>query len=316
MDRSVIDMGQRVITGKVAFSLPKKAVQSSSVAIVRFRPEKYVHYRVFDEVIEALAAGLREHGMKTDVVFNRIDPERAVNILIGAHILTDSSLASLPENAIIYNLEQISGAPGDPCSYRPAYSDALLSRRSWDYSLKNIARLTDGSTNHHIEFVPIGYASCLSRLKKTDQDIDVLFYGSLNPRRRRIIDALKEQGYNVHAVFGVYGEERDRLIERAKLVVNIHFYDSYILEAVRVSYLMANSKAVVSECNSGTEVYPHLKDGLCLVPYEQIADACAALLADREKREALEQRALRAVQQLAYADIIKGTGLFPATVRS
>ena len=57
-------------------------------------------------------------------------------------------------------------------------------------------------------------------------------------------------GINVKALFGVYGRERDKLIARSKIVLNMHHYSSQIFEIVRVFYLLTNRKAVVAECNA------------------------------------------------------------------
>jgi hypothetical protein len=124
------------------------------------------------------------------------------------------------------------------------------------------------------------------------QDIDVLFYGSVNERRARVIVELRNRGLNAQAVFGVYGAPRDSLIARAKVVLNLHYYDTSIFEIVRVSYLLANRKAVVSECHDGTEIDPDMVDAVRLAPYEQLVDACVDLVNDGPARLALEERAL------------------------
>src|SRR5580658_4511667 len=67
--------------------------------------------------------------------------------------------------------------------------------------------------------VPLGYVPELRRIQASKvQNIDVLFYGSLNERRSRILQALKDSGVKVHSAFGVYGKERDALIARSKIV--------------------------------------------------------------------------------------------------
>ncbi len=62
----------------------------------------------------------------------------------------------------------------------------------WDYSPLNCAfpEQTGVSAVH----VPIGYSSALERLPHdVAKDIDVLFYGSINARRSRILRALSER---------------------------------------------------------------------------------------------------------------------------
>jgi len=278
------------------------------VRIVRIFPEGYLHYRVFDEVVASLLFGLIECGVVACVVDNEFD-SKVLNIVIGAHLLTDGQLDKLPENVILYNFEQFC------CNsvwMRSSYINALSSHRCWDYSRYNIAALTRLRPNASPEFVPIGYAPLLTRFLNSsgdEEEIDVLFYGCMNPRRKKILDALVAEGYNVHIAYGVYGAERDILLRNAKVVLNIHYYDSHILEAVRVSYLMANSKAVVSECAADTEVYPHYRDGICLVAYDQLVRACVDLLTDFTKRHELEKKAFSAIKKITYKDVLMDSSL-------
>lgn len=91
----------------------------------------------------------------------------------------------------------------------------------WDYSAANVARLAAlGVAALH---VPIGYHPVLARIERAAEDLDVLFYGSLNERREAVLDGLEARGLQVASVFGVYGAERDALIARAKLVLNVHY---------------------------------------------------------------------------------------------
>jgi hypothetical protein len=285
------------------------------VRIVRISPEGYPHYRVFDEVVESLLSGLIECGIAACVVDNAFDP-KALNIVIGAHLLSDAQLGALPQNIIVYNFEQFDR---NSVWMRPSYINTLSSHRCWDYSRYNIAALTRLKADASPEFVPLGYAPLLTRLPKSseaEENIDVLFYGCLNPRRKKILDALAGAGYTVQIAYGVYGAERDALIRKAKLALNIHYYDSHILEAVRVSYLMANSKAVVSECADDTEVYPHYRDGICLVAYDELVNACMDLLADSTKRRQLEKKACSAIKKISYAEVLMDTSLIKSEALS
>lgn len=268
------------------------------IHVARCCPPGYVHGRAFDEVLESLCSGLRELGFDVSTAEDRLEPSR-LNIVLGAHLLDDQGLDALrSHDVILYNFEQLDRKS---TWMRRAYIDALAACRTWDYSRRNIAYLRTLRPSARPEFVPLGYCANWTGTHAMDQDIDVLFYGSMNERRKQTLDALKSAGLNVHAAFGVYGKERDALVARAKVVLNVHFYDTNILEVVRVAYLMANSKAVVSECAAGTEVYDHLRDGLRLVPYDKIVEACVELVRDCAGRRALEHNALAAVMRRTAA---------------
>lgn len=140
--------------------------------------------------------------------------------------------------------------------------------------------------------------------KQSPQDIDVLFYGSVGPRRQKILDQIKALGLNVHAVFGVYGPERDALIARSKVILNLHHYDSKIFEVVRVFYLMINSKAVVSEVGNETSISEVYTAGILKSPYEHLANSCLELAGDEKSRIKLEENSLLTISKLPQKDII------------
>jgi hypothetical protein len=112
----------------------------------------------------------------------------------------------------------------------------------------------------------------------------------MTERRRSVLQAIEAMGFRVHYQFGIYGAARDALIARSKIVLNIHRNSVKIFEIVRVSYLLANRKAVVSEVSDDTEMPPDLVDAVRGVPYERLAEACRGLIADDDARHALELR--------------------------
>lgn len=288
-----------------AVAAPATAV--TDIAIVKINPAAYTHASALDEVIESFAAGMHDNGCRIYPAVNELRPGMD-NVVFGAHLLPPHQLAKLPDSVILYNFEQLSA---ESAWMKKDYLDALASHRCWDYSQRNIEALKALKPAANPRHVPVGYADCLQRIEPAAvQDIDVLFYGSVNQRRRRILDALTESGLQVVELFGAYGAERDQAIARAKVVLNMHYYDSRILEAVRLSYLMSNAKAVVSECADDTEVYPHYRDGLSLVSTDNLVEACQALVADESARRQLEKNALKAVQEVSYRDILQADGLF------
>ncbi len=260
---------------------------ASAWHIVQVRRQGYVHAEALTEIAECVYFGLRRLGVRA--FYREPPPGPARQIVFGAHLLDQTELDALPADAILYNSEQID-EHSDWLTSR--YAAALKSRRVWDYSLENVRRLTALGARS-VQFVPVGYAPELARIQPLGEEIDVLFYGSLNPRRQAVLEALKARGLNVAALFGVYGEERDRAIARAKVVLVVHYYPAKIFEIVRAAYLFTNEKAVVAECDSDTSVEPDLREAVCGVPYERLVEACVELVREPEKRRALGQRAHR-----------------------
>jgi SAM-dependent methyltransferase len=251
--------------------------------ITLIRPAGYRHTEAFREIAETLQFGLHSIGHRAEIRENAIDSS-ATNIILGAHLLSTRDMGQFPERTIIYNLEQLGGARLAPSFYELACRYPI-----WDYDLGNLEKWKSLQCKYSPVHVPIGYVPELRRISaKQPQEIDVLFYGSLNERRNRILDQLRDSGIRVHKVFGVYGEERDSLIARSKLVLNIHYYETKIFEIARISYLLANGKAVVTEGLPNTAAEHGLEGGLLVVPYESLVDSCHRLLQHDEERRALE----------------------------
>ncbi|MGC3996935.1 MAG: methyltransferase domain-containing protein [Anaeromyxobacter sp.] len=251
-------------------------------AVTIVSPPGYVHASAFIEVAETLLHGLRALGHDAVLTDDPRPPGRRP-IILGANLLARGNQKPA-RDAILYNLEQID----EGSSWLTPGFLALLGRHEvWDYSPRNAARYAAlGLPPPRV--VPIGYVPQLTRIPPAPaEDLDVLFYGSTNPRRQQILDALRARGLRVEAVFGVYGEARDQLIARAKVVLNVHYYEAKVFEIVRVSYLLANRRCVVSERGADPEEERALEQGVAFAPYEELVEACARLAADPAARARL-----------------------------
>lgn len=242
-----------------------------TVAIVQ--PDHYPHSPVFQEIAETIHYGLLALGHDSQLVGLRPDrqlpdPDRW-HIVLGSNLLPLYPMA-LPTHSILYNLEQLSlGSPWMHPNLLELFEEHLI----WDYSQKNLELLASFGIDHAVH-VPIGYMPQLSRLEPAAiEDVDVLFYGSMNPRRRQILEALEARGVKVQRIFGVYGAARDAWIARAKIVLNLHLYDAHVFELVRVSYLLANHKFVISEVGTDPSEQA-FASGVVFAAYEDLVDVC------------------------------------------
>ena len=249
-------------------------------------PQGYLHSRCFEEVALALHEAFGELGYDAPIVTDAARAE-GQTIALGVNLLRPG--AYIPPNCILYNLEQISA---DSPWLRMEYVDLLQRYRVWDYSAKNVAALNTAGIGASL--CELGYMPGLSRIQRAqDQDIDVVFVGSMNSRRRRILEDLQDHNKKVTGAFNIYGAERDALYARAKLVINIHYYEAKLFEIVRCSYLFANRICVVSESGRDSEIENRYRGGVAFAPYEGLVDACLRLLDDDQARHAIEDRAFK-----------------------
>ena len=240
-----------------------------------------------DEVVGSLLCTLQLLGCSVDIRENEpIDD--GTNIFFRAHHLPSDRLSDVLPGSIVYNLEQISDlSPWIGPVYR-----SLLSRFTvWDYSRRNLQAIGSIADCRRLHLVPIGYVPQLTRIPLApSEDIDVLFYGAVNQRRREALLALQRAGVGVRIETRTYGRARDELISRAKVVLNVHFYPTAIFEIVRVSYLLANRKAVVGECGPSTEIDTDIREAIAPANYDRLCDTVLELLGDDNQRLDLAQR--------------------------
>jgi hypothetical protein len=255
------------------------------MTVLAITPTGYAHAGALTEVAETLRHGLR-----------RLDYD-GPPVVVGAHLLHLGG--EIPANAIVYNTEHFASG-----WINTKYLALLRHHEVWDYNAANAALLS-ARLGRPVAHVPLGYTPELARIvPEAEQDIDVLFYGSMNERRGAVIERLRRAGLGAMYVVGVYGAKRDALIARAKIVLSMHYYLPGCFEIVRVAYLMTNRKAVVAEINDGEEADDDLLPGLAVAPYNDLVETCCYWVHNDRARRELEEAAFRAIAGRNMTEIL------------
>jgi hypothetical protein len=244
----------------------------------------------YKEVIETVAWGLERLGHRATYAVNE-RAAGATNIVFGAQVMPIAALAELPPGTIIYNFEQLRDVAAERIRSEIRYYAQVSHFIIWDYSAGNLPSWRT-LRRDDVKIVPVGYAPILSRIPKAaHQDIDVLLYGLSGERRLQTFHGLSQLGLSTLFVSGLYGAARDELISRAKVVLNINLYAQMrIFEIVRVSYLLANRKAVVADLAPNTSVEDDVRGAVRFSSsLKELLDLCAKLVGDESERRALEE---------------------------
>jgi SAM-dependent methyltransferase len=247
---------------------------------------------ILNRVVEIFSNGLSSLGFEP-IVSKELHPNSSGRaIVLGANFFSESELLPLTRDSVIFNVENVQSV-----FITDEYRRILRNFHVWDYSAANAAKLSH-ILERPVRYAKLFYVDQLSRISHaSEKDIDVLFYGSFNPRRQAILDGLRLRGLRVEAVFNVFGPDLDALIARAKVVINMHFYDNGHLEMIRLFDLLANRCAVVSECNSGELADADMAKALVLAPYDQLVDATEALVRDAYRRDEVAAAGFRTFSQ-------------------
>ncbi len=264
--------------------------------------EGYAHNQAVEELALALSEAFAALGGSAPVVRQPDAWMGRAPIVLGGQLLAAIGDVQLPEHTVLFNLEQVDAQSS---WMNGSYLAMLRLRAVVDYSAVNTQALRQAGVGH-VRHLAVGYAPGLTRIVAAPaRDIDVLFFGSLNERRAAIVEGLKAKGLAVVHLFGVYGAERDASIARAKVVLNLHFYEAAIFEIVRVSYLLANRVCVVSEGPDDTADALPFKDAVCFCRYEDIVERCIALVGDEGRRIALAERGFEIMRARTQASALE-----------
>ncbi len=261
------------------------------IHLVHIIPNDKLHiFHGYREIIETIQWGLAQLGNEVTYAVNAISRSEkdCVNIVFGAQMLGLKHLQAFPENTIVYNLEQLSGAK--PEELRESLRYCGENFQVWDYSEFNMPTWHAFNSAKRPVHVPIGYAPVLSRISKpANQEIDVLFYGGPGGQRLQVFQDLCSKLVKAVFVHGLYGKSRDDLISNSKIVININQYQQFnIFEIARASYLLANSKAIVSDFSETSKIEPDIRNAIQFCRLENIVQECLDLLDDDARRVKLE----------------------------
>lgn len=223
-------------------------MQLPPVHLAVMQPPGYVHSLGFLDHARYLRYQFRRLGAEVTIAKNRLR-EDSVNFVFGAHLGFQPELCDRYA-CVFVNLEQL-GDGG--AKVNPEYLQLLRQSAVIDYDAANTpAYAQDPADVPLVSFLHAPYltpqATGVEDIALEDRPIDLLFFGSMNPRRKAFLDRVEQCGANVAAFDQpLYGEERDQFIRQAKAVVNCHFYESSRFEQARVFHCLSLGTPVISE---------------------------------------------------------------------
>jgi len=263
-------------------------------------PPGYTHSRLFEPYALTLQAAFRELNYEAPIVTDSAQVKDWA-IVLAANLLPLFPIP-LPPRMILYNMEQIQKGS---VWLKPAYMDLLRRYPIWDYSERNIRQLKKKFGITGVALCGVGYMPVLTNIAPAEEDLDVVFIGSPNERRLAILNELVGHKKKVMFGYDVYGDERDALIARGKVLLNLHFFEAQVFEIMRVSHLLANRKCVVSETGRDRALEAPLSEGIAFTSYKGLTETCLRFIEDRQAREALAQRGFECFSALSQVPMLK-----------
>ena len=173
----------------------------------------------------------------------------------------------LPGKYIAYQLEQSVSSRWFTDDYIARLENSLA---IFDYSLKNIAFLQDkGLSYRQIYHLPVGFLP-RELADSVPETVDVLFYGDINNDRRRAYIAELKKHFSVKIINDLFGDALYAEMSKAKVIVNIHYYEGALLETTRIYECLSQNKIIVSEESADMDEYSALLPFVDFVPVNDI----------------------------------------------
>lgn len=233
-------------------TLPGDPAMRFSVCMIEPAGYKYSHF-LYDSC-KYICYTIEKLGYDCCIVKNTIYSDCA-NIIVGSHNLGDPAMIESIRRAdkyIIFQTEILRDDGIDGWENNEAYHRVYLpllkqAHAVWDVSELNQAVLR--RMGIRADIIPrFGYLPALAEIThKRNKDIDFLYYGSMTPHRKQMIEALMKRGGRVVCLFDEAAIFRNDYIARTRvnLAPNQTSQNDHL--TARILYLLNNQSIVVVE---------------------------------------------------------------------
>lgn len=146
-----------------------------------------------------------------------------------------------------------------------------------DYSKENIIYSKKYlNTKNNIIHFPYGINK--QEIFNYEKIYDVCIVCTMSDRRLKIIDEMKKQGIKINIITNLFDLQRDEILMRHKILINIHNSDNYkIYENIRCDRCVFNKIIVISE-NSFCSKINNLKKFIIFRNYDKLAKITKKIL--------------------------------------
>lgn len=199
-------------------------------------------------IAELIADALRRVGIASEIIFER--PREGFRD-VPHFVICPQMFEQLPGLYVAFQMEQSVSSRWFTTDYLRTLENAFA---IFDYSIVNIKKLTAmGLSPRQFFYLPVGPLQGYRAAPDHGDDqyeYDVIFYGDVNNARRQAFLVALEKVCKVKIVGNLFGEELHRELRKARMVVNIHYYEGALLETTRLWECLSLGKFVISERSS------------------------------------------------------------------
>lgn len=187
-----------------------------------------------------------------DSLRNEFKDDKSNNVIIcGAHDFSRTQSIDLYkkkyDKVIVFNQEPLT-ATQRQFMHKGYFAWLKQADEVWDYDEQNIEVLM--LIRPDVKLHVLKPYKDWSKYVPVAKDIDILFYGSMNEHRAKILNELKKK-YKVAIIQTWDGRVLDSYIMRSKVLLNLHYYyESSMQEQARMIRWIGSPCRIVSEKSS------------------------------------------------------------------
>jgi hypothetical protein len=275
------------------------------IAVVELNPH-WPRPFVFTEIALCLRDMLREAGYEAEHLVNEVEDEGTSIVFVPTDGWQQAVAQMDPARTVLFNMEQLGS---DSPWARAGYVEALGRWTVADYNTANVEllRCAHGAAQrvHEIPIVPTS-SVVFARDADLAPSVDVLFFGTPSARREHVFEGLRAAGLSVEVVSGAYGWELTPAIQRARLVLHVHYYETRLFPVARMLQPLASAVPVLCETSVCPALNRWTESGIVFADYEQLVPACVALLAQPARQIECVRRSLRHARRVDTAAPLHG----------
>ena len=199
-------------------------------------------------IAQLISYSLKKINIDTEIIFDKPVSGYANK---WHFVVCPQMFESLPSAYFAFQMEQSVSSRW----FTQEYFDRLRKAEFvFDYSLTNIAFLQDhGMPFKKLYYLPVDVLPTLENTEIMgcgDFEYDVAFYGDVKSERRQIFLSKLREKFSVLVISEVFGEDLYTQLKKAKVIVNVHYYENALLETTRIYECLSLNKAIVSEVGS------------------------------------------------------------------
>jgi hypothetical protein len=260
---------------------------------------------IFEESALCLRNSLRSLGIASEIYINAIN-HIGFTVYFGAGLSCSQSvfreIASKGKSAI-FNLEQLKSRA---TVVDHTYLQLLLDYPVLDYHSENVNYLRN--TFKKIDCFEIPLVPCFDLVDKQSlaswggaRQTDLLFYGSLNPRRLEILQQLLKRGFSIEVfTSGIYAKNLTSAILNAKAVLHIHYHETKLFPAARLLQPMILGVPIICEESICSEASQYSGSGITFATHDDFVSACERLLRGQIVAADLERMTMQKIAQIDF----------------